>query len=338
MKIKQRKVVLGGMLAVAAGVVIWQYRAYVTERDAIDERIRAYTFDIQARDRQMEERARLTRELRSFAASTFGTEEEKVTASFRKSLNEIIAHFGLIEATVTSARPVGVKNPAMDARVSEFARLMSKDQRAIASSADFYAVSGTLSSKGTLEQALRVMSTLQVQPWIHRIDGFSIKPVGKEGNRVEMSVTLTTTYFMDPKLRDNAEDPGWRPVREAEFASWMPIVVKNMFREPPPPAPAVAVVATAAPATAAQTPTIAPATPPPPYDEWRISGMARGKDGPTLMLVNEKTREWRTIDVGGTILDAKFVTGEGEVAQIIIGEERYTVRTGQRLSERARVQ
>lgn len=338
MNTTQRRLIIGGVAALAAGVVLWQYMGYAKQREAVEERIRAYTFDIKARDKKMEERARLTRELKAFAATTLGTDEEKVTASFRKSLNEIIAHFGLIEASVTSARSVGVKNPSMEARVSEFSRLMSKEQRAAAGLPDFYSMSGTLTSKGTLEQALRVMATLQVQPWIHRIDGFSIKPVGKEGNRVEMSVTLTTTYFTDAKLREPAEELKWRPVREAEFASWMPIVVKNMFREPAPVAPVVA-IATAP--TNTETPLVKPAEPPPPppeYDEWRISGVARGKDGPTLMLVNEKTREWRTIDVGGTILDARFVTGEGEVAQIAIGDERFTVRAGQRLSERAKVQ
>lgn len=324
---------------VGIGVIAWQYQSYAAERDRLDERIRAYTFDIQTRDRAMEERAKLSRDLKAFAATTFGTNDDRVTASFRKSLNEIIAHFGLIEASVTSSRPIGVKNPAVEARVSEL-RLMNKEQRAAAAGPDFYMLSGTLSAKGTLEQGLRVLATLQVQPWIHRIDGFSLKPVGKEGNRVEMTVMLTTTYFSDSRLRDGAEDPGWRPVREAEFASWMPIVVKNMFREPPPPAPLPppVTVAQANPAPPPTGPTPPPTAPPPPYEDWRISGMARGKDGPILMVVNDKTREWRTIDVGGMILDARFVAGEGELAEITIGAERFNVRTGQRLSDRARIQ
>jgi hypothetical protein len=333
------RLIYAGLGVIAAVVIYWQYHTYATERDRLDERTRAYAFDIQTRDRAMEERAKLSREMKAFASTTFGTNDDRVTASFRKALNEIIAHFGLIEASVTSSRPVGVKNPAVEARVSEFTKLMNKEQRTAASSPDFYMLSGTLTAKGTLEQGLRVLSTLQVQPWIHRIDGFSLKPVGKEGNRVELTVMLATTYFSDTRLRDGIDDPNWRPVREAEFAAWMPIVVKNMFREPaaPPPAPAVTIaqVNTAPPQSG---PTPAPPPPPPAYDEWRVSGMATGTSGPMLMVVNEKTKEWRTIDAGGTILDATFVASRGEVAEITIGAERFSVKTGQRLSERARIQ
>ncbi|MGE4198575.1 MAG: hypothetical protein AB7G11_15805 [Phycisphaerales bacterium] len=330
-----RRIMIAGVFVAVAGVVAWQYRVYAGQRDHLNERIKAYSHDIQVRDQAMEERAKLMRELKAMGATTFGSEEEKVTASFRKALNEMVAHFGLIEASVTSSRSVGVKNPAVEARVREFSKMMNKEQRAAASLPDFLAVSGTLSAKGTLEQALRVLATLQVQPWIHRIDGFSLRPVGREGSRVEMSVMLTTTYFSDPRLREGTDEVGWRPVREAEFAAWMPIVLKNMFREP---APAAAVAANDAPPPPETSGATAEPPPPPPYDEWRISGVARGAKGPILMVVNERTHEWRTIDAGGTILDATFVSSQGEVAEITIGQERFAVRTGQRLSERSRIQ
>lgn len=327
-----RLAVLGGLLVVA-GIVGWQYLAYAGERARIDERIKAYSYDITRRDRAMEERAKLRRDLKTFAGSTFGTDEEKVTASLRKSLNEMIAHFGLIEASVSSAKGVGVRNPAAEARVSEFTRA---DQKAAARAADFYEVAATLTAKGTLEQSLRVLATLQVQPWVHRIDGFSLKPAGKERDRVEVSVMLTTLYLTDSGLKESASEPGWRPVREAEFGSWMPIVVKNCFKETAPPTTAVA--SAQPPVTPVNTsPSGPPPPPPPPYDEWRISGVASGAKGPILMLVNEKTREWRTIDAGGMILDATFVSNVGEVAEIVIANERYNVRTGQRLSERVKI-
>jgi hypothetical protein len=315
-------------------VVLWKYRGYAKERDALSSRIRDYQVGIATRDREMEERGRVLKEIRRFASTTLGSEEEKITASLRKNLNEMIAHFGLIESSVSSTRPTGVKNPAGEARVAEF---LGKDRANYANTPDFYAVAATVSAKGTLEQAMRMLSTIQVQPWVHRVDGFTLKPNGKERDRVELTVMLTTLFFTDEKLRDKLEDPGWRPVREAEFASWMPIVVKNAFREPPPPvAPTVAVAA--APPAAPPGPTPTPPAPPPPYDDWRVSGVVKGKDGPQIMLVNEKTKEWRTLDAGGVVLDVKFVGCAGETAQISIGEEKFTIRSGQRLSERARIQ
>lgn len=319
-----------GLVCVAA---LWKYRGYSKERDALSRRIGDYQVGIGSRDREMEERGRAIKDLKRFASTTLGSEEEKVTASLRKNLNEMIAHFGLIESSVSSARPTGVKNPAGEARVAEFS---GKDRANFANVPDFYAVAATMTAKGTLEQAMRVLATIQVQPWVHRMDGFTLKPNGKERDRVELTVMLTTLFFTDEKLRDKLEDPGWRPVREAEFASWRPIVVKNAFREPPP-AVAPKIEVAAAPPAPPPGPAPVPPVPPPPYEDWRVSGVVKGKDGPQIMLVNEKTKEWRTLDAGGVVLDVKFTDCAGEVAQISIGEEKYTVRSGQRLSERARI-
>src|SRR6185369_11093269 len=109
----------------AAGVVVllagWKYLSYAHDRDALAEQIALYADGIKRRDHEMEDRARLQNDLRTFAKSTLGSDEERVTAMLRKSLNEIIAHFGLIEATVTSARGGPVKNPAAEAKVVELA-------------------------------------------------------------------------------------------------------------------------------------------------------------------------------------------------------------------------
>lgn len=323
-----------GVLAVI-GVSVWKYLGYSKARATVDARILDYENWIKARDREMEDRGRILKELRRIGATSLGTEEEKVTASLRMSLNEMIAHFGLIESSVTSVKPTPVKNPAGAAKVAEFVR---KDQKSQSSAPDFYVVAATMSAKGTLEQAMRVLATIQVQPWVHRVDGFSLKPNGKERDRVEMVVSLSSLYFADEKLRESAEPPGWRPVREAEFAAWMPIVVKNAFKEPRPAAPVIAAAppqAPAAPSGGGPAP-VAP-TPPPPYDDWRVSGLAKGTGGEQLMLVNDKTREWRIVDAGQTILDATFVRCAGEFAELHIGQEKFTVKSGQKLSDRAKV-
>jgi len=328
------RIVIGAVLAGLLGVSAYEYSEYESSRKQIDADIQRYTDGIDGCEKEMKARAEIVRELRAFGATTLGSDEEKVSATLRKSLNEMIAHFGLLESSVTSVKPTGVKNPAAAAKVKEFTR---SDMKSVVAAPDFFAVSATLSAKGTLEQAMRVLATIQVQPWVHRVDGFTLKPAGKERDRVELTVTLTSLYMTDAAMRQNKEDTGWRPVREAEFASWMPIVVKNAFREPRAPI----AVAKADPPQAALPPTApppptSPPTPPPPYDEWRVTGLTTGRDGPQLMLVNEKTKEWRTIGAGTTILDAQFVGGAGETAELLIANERFTVRSGQRLSDRAK--
>jgi hypothetical protein len=332
-KLNVRLLSAAGVSVVVLGICAAEYRSWASQRDQITEELGRYRTGIADRDREMEGRARIKRELTRLAETMLGTDEETVTAAARTSLNEIVAHYGLTNMSVTTARPMGVKNPAAEARVTEF---VDKKQKNLRSRPDFMAISATLNGTGTLEQVTRTMATLEVQPWVHRIDAFNFKPLGKEREQIELNVILTTVYVTDTDLRKRevmAEgERMWRPVEEAEFSLWRPLVAKNVFREPPPPPPAVPV----APASLAAA-VAAPEQPPPvrvPYEEWRVSGITRGVDGAQLMLVNEKTKEWKTLNAGGMVLDAKFVDGSGEVARIAIGEAQFEVKTGQRLSER----
>lgn len=333
---------------VALGVGMWEYRGYAKQRAALVASIGDYRSDIDTRERELEGAARVKRALRTFADTGLGTDELAVSASLRTALNEIVAHYGLADAQVTSAKAVGVKNPAVEAHPAELAK--KKELR----SPDFYAISGTLVGKGTLEQAMRTMATLELQPWVHRIDGFNMKPVGKEHDRVELTIMLTSAFLPEKELRSRAVGPdqrAWRPVEELESEALrgnnLPsqsdaiaaigttinrVVAKNIFKEPALPAqPPVA--HNDMPPNPGQ-----PEQPPPPpgptYADWVVSGIARGKDGVELMLVNDKTNEPKSLPVGGQVLDAKFVDGSGEVARIQIGQTMFEVRIGQRLSER----
>jgi len=324
------KIIIGVLLALAAaGVGMWEYRGYARERDALVTRIALYKQDIDKRERELEGSARVKRTLRKFADASLGVDEATVSASLRTALNEIVAHYGLIEPTVTSNKATAVRNPAVEVHPTELADRKRKDLRA----PDFYTIAATVSGKGTLEQAVRTLATLELQPWVHRIDGFNLKPIGKEHDRVELTVMLTTAFLPEKELRSRTVGPephAWRPVEEWEFAAWRGIVAKNIFKEPP-----------RAPQVAGRDPGSEPGAPTPPappsaasYSDWVVSGIARGRDGVELMLVNEKTKEWKTISVGGRVMDAKFIDGSGEVAKIQIGQEMFEVRSGQRLSER----
>src|SRR5258705_119474 len=136
----------------------------------------------------MQDKAKVSRELKKVASTTLGTDEEKVTASLRKALNEVAAHYRLTDTSVTSSRAIGVKNPAGQQGVKEVVEKIPRDQR---TAPDFFAVPATMVGKGTLDQAARTLATLENQPWVHKIDSFSLKPVGKERDRVELTVSLS---------------------------------------------------------------------------------------------------------------------------------------------------
>jgi hypothetical protein len=278
----------------------------------------------------MVDKARVSRELKKVAQTTLGTDEEKVTAVLRKALNEVVSHYKLADASVTSARPAALKNPAAQRGVAE---LKDKKWRTLKGAPDFYVLPATINGKGTLDQALRVLATLEAQEWVHKIDSFSIRPLGKERDRVELTVSLGTLYLTEAGGMRPGETVSWSPASEAQYATWQPLAAKNVFKEPP--APLAAVPAAAQPASVAAAPP--PPPPGPAYDQWRVSGITRGPGGPELMVVNLATRQWLTLVAGGAVLDAKFVDAAGETARISIGDKEFEIKTGQTLAERTPV-
>jgi hypothetical protein len=331
-KLSPSTIVSGAIAIVVLGGAGLEYRAWRTRHDALTADIARYRTGLQDRDRELEGKARIRRELSRFAETALGIDEETVTATVRTALNEIIAHYGLTDTTVSSQQARGVKNPAADARVTEFS---GRRVQALRDRPDFLAISATVAGTGTLEQVIRVMATLEAQPWVHRIDKFSLRPVGAQRDRAELNVIFSTIYIPERDQRTRRDESGegqlvWRPIDEAEFAAWRPIVTRNVLKEPAPDPAAPAAPAAVAEASA---PSLPP-RPAPPYEDWRVSGIARGVNGVEIMLVNDKTSEWKTLGVGGTVLDAKFIDAAGEVARLAIGEAVFEVRQGQRLSER----
>jgi hypothetical protein len=280
----------------------------------------------------MSDKGRIARQLKKAGETTLGKDEEQVTATLRKALNEVVSHYKLADASVTSARPMALKNPASQKGLAELRDRKWKEAKA---APDFYVVPATINGKGTLDQAVRVLATLESQAWVHKIDSFSIRPMGSNRERVELTVSLGTVYLADAaaSAARGGEGVNWSPVSEAQYASWQPLVAKNVFREPAAP---VTVAAAPAPApVVAAAPPPPPSPPPPPaYDQWRVSGVTHGSKGPELMVVNLQSNQWLTLLTGGLVLDARFVGAAGETARISIGDKEFEVKTGQVLSER----
>ena len=108
--------------AAGAGVVllvvcIWQYSSWSSQRGEVKGEIARVRKEISDRDREIEGRARMKREMTRLAETTLGSDEETVTATVRTALNEIAAHYGLTGTSVTSTIVMSMQtSPAIGAR------------------------------------------------------------------------------------------------------------------------------------------------------------------------------------------------------------------------------
>jgi hypothetical protein len=320
----------------AVGGAMWEYRSYTRRAASLEGEIARYRGAMAERDSTMGDKGKISRTLKKASETTLGTNEEHVSAALRKALNEVVTHYRLADASVTSARPMALKNPAAQKGLAE---LRDRKWKEAKGTPDFYVLPATINGKGTLDQAVRVLATLEAQPWVHKIDSFSIRPLGQARDRVELTVSLGTMYMADAGGAGVRAGEGvkWSPVSEAAYAAWQPLVSKNVFAEPPAPAPVAAAAAAPAPAVASAPPPPPPPPPAPAYEQWRVTGVTMGAQGPELMVVNLQTRQWLTLLTGGVVLDARFTGAVGETARISIGDKEFEVKTGQALSERTPV-
>ncbi|MBL8763994.1 MAG: hypothetical protein JNM07_06975 [Phycisphaerae bacterium] len=284
-------------------------RTQIRERSAVLERIEA----------DVAEASRHAKDLAALSATTLGSSEETVASSARTALNEVMARIGLVEIETGTLSAAPIRNPAVEKLRTQIR------SRTLRGTPDFYAVSATVKGRGTLEQVVRALATLEAQSWVHRIDGFSVSPKGKDRSQVEIVVSLTTLFLPDLKAPARA-GATWTAIGEEQFAPWRAIVDKNVFVRPPPAPVAVA------PVQAPQ-----PPPPPPPSDpwaDWRISAVVKGRSGPEVWVTNAKSKETITLGLGGTVLEGKVVGFGRESATFEIGNTLFEVSLGQTLAER----
>jgi len=256
-------------------------------------------------------------ELKAIGATTLGASPSEVAARFRGALHDVADQCGLTNQQIDSREPVAAMNPGGMARLSVPSGLKTRlrDQR------DFAVISGSFEGRGSLEQVLRALATLQAQPWIHRVDSFTIKPEGNERTVFSLKAGVSTLFVPDlaPKT---AADPQVVAIESAHVAA---IVQKSMMREPP------------AVAHPAPEPVPGPSVPPPPpYGDWKLTGVVESRLGVEAFMLNLKSGERVTLASGAAVVDARFVSGRGETAVFDIGGQQYEVNNGQTLEQRRR--
>jgi hypothetical protein len=306
-----------GLAFVGAAALGYSY-LYAKPRAALEKQLGSLRQANRALDQDLRDRRQVNQELRTLAASTLAATADQADARFRGALTALAKAAGVTVKLIDTKKPVEVTNPAGAAR-----QLSSPPglKTALKKQHDFAVIAGSLEATGTLEQVLRATVLVQSQPWIHRVDGFSIKPEGRERAMYSLKVGVETILLPDLAPRD-LPDPEVRLVETS--AHWAAIVQKNIFHEPAPEAIAAAPPAPAAPA--------APA--PPPYNDWKLTGVVESRLGIEAWLVNTRSGERRTLAAGAMLADAKFLSGAGERAVFEIGGQQYEVLNGQTLEQR----
>ena len=317
-----------GVLTIAAvvGTVAW-WKVYEAPRKALEAEISASRSEVSKYEDLLMDQAAVRRSLREFGARTLGAQQDLVDHRFRTLLTRVVSEAGLERVVVDQGQPNARPNPATSS-------LPSGVRSYVRAHPDFAVIKGTVRGEGGLEQVLRALAAVRDQPWVHVVDAFSIKPIGKEGERFSLRVDLATGYA--PDLVSEDVPPTIVPARIENEQVWRPVLAKNVFHEPAlsPDSPSVPnVTISAAPTTPPAPPPVIPA-PPPPYEDWKLTGIASGSRGVEAMFVNLKTNERLTVLAGGQVLNARLLEASGERAVLEIGGAKFEVFNGETLAAR----
>lgn len=255
--------------------------------------------------------------LAALVATTLGTTEEQVDAALRDRLNAVAAAAGLSAIQVQTIRPVAQANPAAKVVKGDFAKPLRGQT-------DFWVVRGDVSAEGSLDQALRALASLKEQPWAHRVESFSIKPLDKDRQRFELRAGVATMIMPDLVPEGFTPPP---PVALSDEAQVMlePIAARNVFKQPPEEARVAATEPRPPPK---------PPTPPSPYLDWKLTGIVQVGATTEAWLHNTKSNEKVAITAGGRVVDAVLLAAADERAVFEIGGKKYEVFNGQTLEQR----
>jgi hypothetical protein len=332
---------VSGVAAMVAVAVLWMLVSalFLKPRAALREQIATVRANIIDLQEQVELQDELVSEGQALAARTLAAEPDVAVARLRDGLSRVGETAGMVNIAVTHGRPIGVTNPLTQAR-----GVNSKLKSALRKEKDFEVLRASLVGRGSLDQVLTCLSLAQSQAWIHRVEGFELKPAagGKSEGRYDLRVDVVT--LLAPAMLARGKD-GKRVEPEVTLATarsgleatWRAIVEKNPFRRPPDQATESAIassnpVEVVPPSASTQTPPDVQAFAP--YEDWRLTGVVVGSRGPEAFFMNVRTQERVTLLKGAKLLDVSFVDGSGERAIVELGGERFGLLNGQALSAR----
>lgn len=271
---------------------------------------------VKSYEADLETRVSDNRIYRGYVDRTLGNKAEEVIHELRTRLNQIGHAVGLDKVVVSTTSVKKVESPAD----REFPRSMR-------GRVDFYELVGELSGRGRIDQVVRAVELVDSEPYLKQVNRVSFTP-RKNGEEVDLSVTITTIYFDEIPAKKLVETDLNIP------DTYVAIGKKNVFRIPPPPPepePEPVIAEKVPDPTPIATP---PPPPPPPYGDWVVTAIVSIEGKTELWLHNRKTNENKHLQPGQKIYKAIFVSIEGKEAVIELDGVFYRVDLGMALDKR----
>lgn len=251
---------------------------------------------------------RVSAAVRAFVDRTLGGDLETVDHELRTRLNRLGEEIGLQKLSVSTGSVRWLESPARN--LPEF-----RGHRELREEIDFAEVEASMTGEGSLEKVLRLVHRLDAEPWLKHVNQVRLKP-RDNGKRLAVTLRLVTIFLP-------GRSPAGRPrasVAPDEFDRYDQLVGRNPFHLPPKPA-------AASPAEPA-----APQAPKDPLRRWVLTGVVTGPGGVEVWLLDTNTGDSRRLAIGQTLKALTLVSADGETAEFAIGDRRFTVQVGRRLS------
>jgi hypothetical protein len=308
--------------ALIGGGLVGYYTVYARPLSKVSKDLDALVASNNDITSAIKDRTRVKEQLKGFGQRVLSASAEDADAKLRSLLSRIAEDGGLAKSSLQ----ISTKKPEHQINPAGTSKLTTRLKDDLKKQVDFYVIRGDLVGIGSLESTLRVMASLRAQPWVHRIESFSLTPEDRDRQKFTLRISVATLLFPDLTPKDLPE-PTITPVQEGGKQLWAGIVQKNVFKEPAP------IVVAAAPQPPPDAPPPTPA-PPPAYNDWKLTGITEGRSGMSAMLVNVKNKQSVILQAGAAVADARFVTGQGEKAVFEIAGEKFEVFNGQTLEQR----
>jgi hypothetical protein len=318
-------------IALMAGIGYWGFHSmYAAPKAELEEEISQARSNVAGMTKTLKGEVSLGDRSKALRASTLSGKEDELLHRFRTGMANLGEQCLRKDKVVFDhGQPQTTASPLLSTK-----GIPTVLKQIIRKTPDIQTVRGTLKGTGSLENVLRVIALAQSQSWIHRVDGFSIKPIG-DRSEFELKLDVATLYLPDLPGVDGPLPTIVQPPAELE-PMWNAVASKNVFKAPPAPTPGdepQRPVEVAAAPIAGEA-----ATPPPqvfaPYDDWKLTGVVISGRGAEAFFMNTRTGAKVTVEQGGQVLDAVFVDGQGEHAFIEIAGKRFQLSNGQTLAAR----
>ncbi|MHC4969159.1 MAG: hypothetical protein ACYTF4_11140 [Planctomycetota bacterium] len=281
---------------------------YINKSKNLKAQIASLTDDVDQLNQAASEHIGVSDGIRGYVNRTLGGDLETVDHRLRSRLNRIGEELGLEALTVGTGRVRQLDSPAKN----QFRR---RGQQTLRDELDFVEVEAWISGQGSLEGVLRLIHWVEAEPWLKRVQQVRVQPK-LNAERFAVQLRLVTLYLPDraPDQPPPAGDP-------QDFGRYASMASRNPFQVPPPnPEPTPDAAAAAGPDAG--------------LGQWVLTGVAANRGSVEAWLLNPGSGESRRLALGDAIQEAVLVAANGNVAEFRLGDERFRVAVGSRLTER----